>query len=63
MTTYILVLLVWAGPWANGTSNDIEHIPGFETYESCMKAGELAKQTVKDTVQEMRFVCVEQVKK
>jgi hypothetical protein len=60
MTTWILILCVYAGPWANGDSVSVTSVPGFGFEQECQRAGEAAKALTKGTKKETRYVCVPQ---
>lgn len=57
---WILILFVHVGPLGDGNSNAITSVPGFLTHQSCLAAGRESEKLVRNTVKEIRFVCVEQ---
>lgn len=58
MTTYILLIYIYAGVFANGDSVAIHSIDGFNSKEQCMQAGDSASPLVKNSAKEYRFVCI-----
>ena len=58
MTEWILVVFVYAGPWAKGDSAALTTIPDFSTQAECMAAGELIKPMEKNTSKDFKYVCV-----
>lgn len=61
MVTFILVLNVFAGVWADGDSLSLTNVPGFTSYEECMKAGQDASRLATGK-KEINFVCLKQTK-
>lgn len=59
--TYILVLLIYAGPFAKGDSVALTQIE-FNSLVSCTTAGRQASQLVSGTAKDVKFICVEKSK-
>jgi hypothetical protein len=58
MTTYTLVMFIYAGILSKGDSVTLTQISGFSSEESCKSAGIAAAPLVKGTVKEVRFACL-----
>lgn len=58
MAEWILVVFVYAGPWAKGDSVALATIPNFATQAECMAAGEVIKPMEKNTSKDFKYVCV-----
>lgn len=55
--TWILILFAYVGPFGKGNSNALTSI-AFNTKDACEVAGKESVKLAKDTVKEIRFVCV-----
>jgi len=58
--TYVLILMMHVGIMGSGNSNALTSIVGFKTLTDCETAGKSAATMSKDTVKEIKFVCVRQ---
>jgi len=56
--TYILILLVYAGPLSHGDSVAVTHVPGFSSLQSCEAAGKTAESMTNNSLKVTRHVCV-----
>lgn len=57
MTSFYLVLYIYAGILAKGDSVSMVSIPQ-PSKEACMAAGKTAEELVKGSAKELRFVCL-----
>jgi len=57
MTTFYLVLYIYAGMLAKGDSVSMVSIPQ-PSKEACMAAGKSAEDLVRGSAKELRFVCI-----
>ena len=55
---WLLIVLVYAGPWAKGDSVSMWTVPGWTTQAECQRAGRELDPLVKASTKELRFVCV-----
>ena len=62
MTTWILIILVYAGATSDSDSVALTNVTGFTTQESCQQAGKLSTALTNRTKKNTRFVCVPQPK-
>ena len=60
MTGWTLILYIYAGMLAPDNSVALTHIQGFKTETSCWAAGAAARSLVKDSLKDLRFVCIKQ---
>ena len=60
MKTFILVIAMFAGPWADGDSVALTSVPGFASKVECSTAGTASKVLARSTKKEVTFVCLEQ---
>lgn len=58
MTTWTLVLFIYAGALAKGDSVAITNVPHFQSRGACEAAGAAMKPLVTSTFKELRFACV-----
>lgn len=56
--SYILVIYIYAGVFANGDSVAITNIPSFRSKQECMQAGEDAKSLVNGSAKVYRYACL-----
>lgn len=54
---FILVLYIFAGPWAEGDSVTIQAVP-MPTQQVCEAAGKQGEALVKGSKKEYRYVCL-----
>lgn len=54
---WILVLYIYAGPWAKGDSVALTQIPMI-TQEACERSAKDAESLVKNSAKELRHVCL-----
>jgi hypothetical protein len=59
--TWILIINVFAGAFAEGDSLSLTNIPGFTSYEECMAAGKDAGGLATGK-KDINYVCVKQSK-
>ena len=57
MSSYYLVIFLYAGAWAESDSVTVTTVPQ-QSMESCQIAGNQSKALVSGTKKEMRFVCL-----
>ena len=68
MTTFVLVMFVYAGVWSTARPTDpaavsLLAVPGFKTLAECRKAGDEGDVLTMSTPNEgYRYVCLEQSK-
>lgn len=55
---WILILFIYAGPLSRGDSVALTNVQGFRTEQLCQEAGRATKPLIRDTVKDVRFVCV-----
>ncbi len=58
--TWILILTIYAGAWADTDSVSLTNVPGFKTVEACKQAGADAVVLVNGSKKVARWVCVKQ---
>ena len=58
MTTYVLVMYIYAGMMAKGDSVTMQIIEGYTSEKACMEAGPLAKSLVSGSLKEYKYVCL-----
>lgn len=63
MTTFTLIIFIWAGAWAKGNDATMFALPGFSSAQECEAAASKLSSLVASTVQEVRHVCVAQTTK
>lgn len=61
MTTWLLIVLIYAGAYSHDNSVTMFSIPGWLSKESCEDAGPQLQPLVKGTTKEVRYVCLRQV--
>lgn len=54
---YFLVLYIYAGTWAKGDSVTMTVIPQASE-QQCKESGRRSVELVRDTLKEMRFMCI-----
>lgn len=59
MSTWTLIILIYAGAWAEGDSVALDHIGGYPDKAACVAAGEAVKPMTANTTKETRYVCVQ----
>jgi len=57
---WTLILMAYAGVWADSDSVALTSVKGFSSEQVCMAAGNKSKELVKTTKKELRFVCVKE---
>jgi len=57
---FILIIYIFAGPFAKGDSVALTSVPGFSTEAACKSAGFKASSFVVGSAKEYRFECVKQ---
>jgi hypothetical protein len=55
---WTLILLVYAGIFADGDSVAITYVPNFSNQQMCVAAGKSSEGMVSGTKKELEFVCV-----
>jgi hypothetical protein len=56
--SYILIMYIYAGPFAKGDSVALTTAGEFTTEEACTAAGDRGNQLVKDSYKSYRYVCL-----
>jgi hypothetical protein len=59
MTTFTLLIWIYAGVFAKGDSMALDHIDGFQSKVSCEQAANGLKNITNNTVKEIVTACVE----
>lgn len=59
MTSWVLVLYIYAGVWAKGDSVALHTITGFTSKQTCEAAGQAPSSLVSGSAKDYRYVCVE----
>lgn len=57
MTTFYLILYIYAGGLARGDSVALQSIP-MPSLAACQEAGKAAEVLVKATAKDLRFICI-----
>ena len=56
--TWILILFAHVGPMAEGNSNALTSVPGFQNESACREAGRAAESMARGTVKLIAWRCV-----
>lgn len=59
MSTWTLIILIYAGAWAKGDSVALDHIGGYPDKAACVAAGAALDPLTAGTAKETRYVCVQ----
>lgn len=62
MIEWVLILYIYAGPWAKGDSVALTSIGGFASQQECSAAGTSSSKLTESSAKEVRFVCVQRTK-
>lgn len=60
MSTWILVLYIYAGPMAEGDSVAMLQVSGFKSAQECGERGKTSERLTAGSTKVLRFVCLEQ---
>lgn len=60
METFVLILSMYAGMFADGDSVALTNVPGFNSKVECEEAGVAAQHLAAGTKKDVTFVCVKQ---
>ena len=59
MATWVLIILVYAGPMADSDSVALSSVEGFQSAKACSAAGEVSRSLVNASLKILRYVCVQ----
>lgn len=59
MTTWTLILVVYADVWGKSKAVALESVPGFTNAAQCEAAGEKAAKYMSGILDSLKWVCVE----
>ena len=60
MSTWVLLVAMYAGAWSASDSTALTAIHGFINKEECIMAGRTSIDLARGTMKEVSFVCLEQ---